>query len=286
MEIDAPVDISDAATNQLSEQYVGRWTQLISTTNWEKGKIICGWRQALVDSGAPAASYSDQAWSQRVGGVTSQHVGRLRRVSERFAQQFSTFQGLYWSHFLAALEWDDAEMWLEGAVQSQWSVSEMRRARWEVQGADPAAEPKDAEIAASSLDEDFVPLAETTTRTSDSQADADDAPRDIQQAGPRYDDPDFGDADDTRSQAADDDAAPWEDVNKSVSIQSPFAGLPELPPDLSDAVEQFKLAIIHHRSNDWAEVSPDTVVKALQALSSFTLQDHAGDSRVSHGRHN
>jgi len=43
----------------------------------------------------------------------------------------SQYEGLYWSHLQAALDWDDAEMWLEGAIQNQWSVSQMRGQRWE-----------------------------------------------------------------------------------------------------------------------------------------------------------
>ena len=67
-----------------SQPYLGRWNLLVSTTNWEKGRIISDWRQTLIDAGAPAQEYSDDAWSRRVGGVSGQHVGRLRRVFERF----------------------------------------------------------------------------------------------------------------------------------------------------------------------------------------------------------
>src|SRR5690606_12131349 len=73
-------------------------------------------------------------WSRRVGNVTPQHVGRLRRAFERFGAVRQEYRGLFWSHFQAALDWDDAEMWLEGAVQNQWSISEMRHQRWEALG--------------------------------------------------------------------------------------------------------------------------------------------------------
>ena len=32
-------------------EYVGRWNRLVSTTNWEKGRIICEWREALRQAG-------------------------------------------------------------------------------------------------------------------------------------------------------------------------------------------------------------------------------------------
>src|SRR5262245_1921842 len=107
----------DAALERASPPYIGRWNHLVSTTNWEKGRIIAQWRDALLAEGAPAAHSSDEAWSRLVGGVTGQHAGRLRRVYQRFGQVYEGYEGLYWSHFQAAVEWDDAEMWLEGAVQ-------------------------------------------------------------------------------------------------------------------------------------------------------------------------
>ena len=101
----------------------------MSTTNWEKGRIVAEWREALIEAAAPAAAYTDEAWSRRVGSVTPQHTGRLRRVYQRFASMREAYRGLYWSHFQAALDWDDAEMWLEGAVQNRWSISQMQGER-------------------------------------------------------------------------------------------------------------------------------------------------------------
>ncbi len=260
--------IDDPKSVELSSEFVGRWTTLISTTNWEKGKIISDWREVLQGSQAPASAYSDEAWSRRVGGVTPQHVGRLRRVHDRFAESYQTFSGLFWSHFLAALDWDDAEMWLEGAAQSRWSVSQMRRTRWESTGGDPAAEPKESDVVSVDDDEDYTPLAEVEPDTG-----IQDAPRGVSE-GPRPDGPDFGDEDDARgagSQAADDDdVMPWED-GPDAPQESPFAKLPSLPVDLAEAVEQFKLAIIRHRADSWAEVQQADVAKALDALKAFAL---------------
>src|SRR5690606_33739933 len=128
------------------EPFIGRWQNLISTTNWEKGRIILEWREALIGSEAPATEYSDEAWAQRVGGVTSPHVGRLRRVYDTFGGDYETYPGLYWSHFLAALDWDDAAMWLEGAMRSGWSVAAMREQRWQALGAVEQDRPQAADI--------------------------------------------------------------------------------------------------------------------------------------------
>ncbi|MCG8648211.1 MAG: hypothetical protein MI861_00170, partial [Pirellulales bacterium] len=52
---------------ELAQPFVGQWNRLISKTNWEKGQIIGQWRKALVESGAEATQYSDDAWARRVG---------------------------------------------------------------------------------------------------------------------------------------------------------------------------------------------------------------------------
>ena len=128
--------MESALIDQTSEQFLGQWKRLVSTTNWEKGQIIHGGARPCARV-VPASEFLDDAWSRRVANVTPQHVGRLRRVFERFAAARGNYPGLYWSHFQAALDWDDAEMWLEGAVHSDWSISEMLEKRWEVAGTMP-----------------------------------------------------------------------------------------------------------------------------------------------------
>lgn len=262
-----PVDeryVDDPKSNELSSEFVGRWSTLISTTNWEKGRIIFEWREALMGSEAPVAAYSDEAWTRRVGGVTPQHVGRLRRVFERFHDIHKTFENVYWSHFLAALDWEDAELWLEGAVQSKWSVSQMRRTRWESSGGDPANEPRESEVTSHAEDEDYTPLGEL-----DDDTGVKDGSRGVSE-GPRPDGPDFGDEAEISgpSSQVDDDLMPWED-DQPASHDSPFATLPSLPVDVAEALEQFKLAIIRHRSQAWADVAQEDVIRALEALRLF-----------------
>jgi hypothetical protein len=261
----------DPRSVELSEPFVTRWSVLISTTNWEKGAIICAWRSELESQEAPASASSDEAWSRRVGGVTSQHVGRLRRVYQRFGSSYNSFSNLYWTHFLAALDWDDAEMWLEGASQSSWSVSQMRNVRWEASGSDPTSAPTDGEVVSASMDEDFTPTAEPIAKEKDSER-SHDMPE-----GPRYDGPDFGDepsGDGGAVTMADGggDEMPWEDSTETELPTSPFASLPVLPVDVADALEQFKLAIIRHRSSEWSEVSQEAMLQSLDALRTFAMQ--------------
>lgn len=249
-----------AALDQESSAYVGRWKTLVSQTNWEKGRIIFEWREALITADAPAAEHSDEAWARRVGGVSGQHVGRLRRVFHRFGASNHKFESLSWSHFQAVLDWDDADMWLEGAVQSSWSVSQMRLQRFETVGGPEPLE----EVVVSDMDEDFAPLSEEDTPanlTGDYEG--------IQ--GPRHDGPDFADEPDGtkgRSEAAaggeSSDAA-----SNAEELVRPFEDLVDLPNDLAEAFDQFKLAIIAHKSNQWEQVSLQDVLRTLDALKAL-----------------
>lgn len=262
-----------AATEETSLEFLGQWHRLVSTTNWEKGRIICAWRQALIDSGASWQEYSDEAWSRRVSNVSSQHVGRLRRVYEQFGQQRETYPGLYWSHFQAAIDWPDAEMWLEGALQSDWSISEMRRQRAETLGL--AAAEQTEPVAEAETDEDYSPaegqvvdVHEPGTGSTGSQGAA-------HSSGPNFaDGRDFGD----ESQAV-----ATETAEEAVSLAAepapavrPFEQLPDLPADVSEAFESFKLAILHHKLAGWSEIGCRDLVAALESLKQLALAPSEG----------
>lgn len=250
---------------ELAEPFVGQWNRLISQTNWEKGQIISEWRQRLIESDAPSTEYSDEAWSRRVGGVTAPHVGRLRRVYDRFADSYESYDGLYWSHFLAALDWEDAPLWLEGASREGWSVSQMREQRWQAHGAVESQRPTASQVVEVDVDEDIVLPAQGGGRKTQSGDD----PGEIS-AGPKYEEPDFGDGDELTALGGPDDgggaAAPPIQEDWEPPVQ-PFAGLPELPDDLADAIEQLKLAILRHKTSQWQSVTAETVREYLDAMA-------------------
>jgi hypothetical protein len=257
--MELPEGTAAATIDATSQPFVGRWHRLVSTPNWEKGRIICQWRASLVADHRPASDYSDETWAGIVVGVTGQHVGRLRRVYERFGEVYSTYDGLYWSHFQAALDWDDAEMWLEGALANDWSVGEMRTRRAETLGA-VAADAELASVIAVDEDEDFVPPDEPhriegvpMAVAAAGEVDADDEPAD-------------GEIEASENWSSSDD-----NPDRSEPSAPPFAELPDLPDDLAEAVESFKLAIIRHRLDGWRETSPRCVLSALDALRALTL---------------
>jgi hypothetical protein len=252
------VSISDETIEQ-SKPFVGQWNQLISTTNWDKGQIISQWRTSLKDSEASVQEYSDEAWSQMVGGVTPQHVGRLRRTWDRFGKDFKTYEGLYWSHFYASLDWDDAEMWLEGAIQNKWSISQMRHQRWETLGSDPNDQPRTSDIVATELNEESQTLALSEQNRQNDRNYVE---------GPVHEGPDFGDEDgppgrkSPRSDAPEGDEVEESDVPKARA----FDTFKDLPDDVLDAVNAFKVAIMTHKTAEWEEISRDDMLDLLDSL--------------------
>ena len=272
-ESDQNAAVDQATLDATSGPFVGRWNHLVSSTNWEKGRIIYQWRTALIDAGVPPTQYSDEAWSRRVGSVTGQHVGRLRRVYQRFGQSYGEYPGLYWSHFQAALDWDDAEMWLEGAVQSGWSVSHMRHQRWEAMGAVADDRPDEDAVIASELDEDFEPAPnEPPNQSSAKSGNVDTGDGEV---GPRVEGPDFGDNDEepAPAQQTEPGAAIYADEQDGSTAEfvRPFADLNPLPEDLSEAFEAFKLAILNHKMNQWGDISREDVLASLDALKKLIL---------------
>jgi len=260
--------LETASADETSVAYLGRWQQLVSTTNWEKGRIIFEWRQALEAAGADWQQYADEAWSRRVSNVTGQHVGRLRRVYERFGASRETYPGLYWSHFQAALDWPDAEMWLEGAMQNAWSISAMRHERWQAFGGAAAEQPPEADHGEAELDEDFS--AENRSEIRD--------PAEL--SGRAFDaDRAIDDVDQPQSESAEgapfDPDAPWEEPGVSAAVR-PFEALPELPADVSEAFEAYKLAILRHKLAGWHEVSLSQLLASLEALKQLALAPPSG----------
>jgi len=262
--MDTFLPIDTAAVEQLSKRFLGQWSRLVSVTNWEKGRIICQWRDTLQAQARPPREFSDETWSRQVGQISSQHVGRLRRVHERFHQLHTEYTKLYWSHFLAALDWTDAEQWLSAASQGRWSVEAMRNKRWEALGGKPGEEPE-AAIPVAEYDEDAAQKALDTTEPSDREPDE----PDYEKRGSDFDtSAPWEDEDDDFTQDA------YRESNESETVR-PFAELPELPPDLADAFESFKLAILRHKLDDWQEISRNDVLATLETLKQLVVAPSA-----------
>ena len=285
-EEDASYDVAQA--EEASREFVGRWNRLISQTNWEKGKVIAQWRSSMIASGVPVQLYSDEAWSRRVGNVTGQHVGRLRRVYERFGEVYSQYAGLYWSHFQAALDWNDAEIWLEGAVQQRWSVSKMRNQRWVAIGAPAELKPKDDEVITSELDEDVVTSFDSEALSGATGMAT--LPEGAKTLAEYYDEPTDGlnlqgkgktanaqdtnsdddDSDSGKSKKTDDKTQSEDEMRSTVTSGPLFGNMPKLPEDLDEAFEMMKLAILNHKLANWKLVPKEAVLEVLEKLRVLT----------------
>jgi len=269
--MDDPLLVSDAdaqdgpemaAVEQVSTDHVGRWNRLISTTNWEKGRIVSEWRSRLMAADAPSRSYTDEAWSRRVGNVSPQHVGRLRRVYERFGEVYEQYPGLYWSHFQAASEWHDAEMWLEGAVENRWSVAQMRTTRWEAMGSPADQKPWPQDVICAEQDEDVDPALDPSYEQTLGQAPgvvhalhSDDASVGAGSPFPPMTEP----------------VGPSARQPVSSAPGQTWENLPPLPPDLAEVYEAFREAILHHKRTKWREISRKRVLGMLKALKRLAL---------------
>ena len=288
--LDAPVTVDFEGANQensplidqLSEPIVGKWNVLVSQTNWEKGALILHWRNELIAAGLPNTVYSDEAWARRVGNVTAQHVGRLRRVAERFDKENRSFPGLYWSHFFAVLDWDDAELWLEGAVQNDWSVAQMRAQRWEAVGAPDGYKPREEDVFVTEIDEyiysrqpalERVPpdriegrSAEIGTIDAIEGFDACSVAVPVSAAEPPK----------KKEQPKKDRAKQLESnghVPATGKLLMSLKGIAEFPADLAESLELLKVAILNHKLADWKSIPAERVYQSLEALKMLTISE-------------
>ena len=62
-----------------------------------------------------------------------------------------------------------------------------------------------------------------------------------------------------------------EDMGPAPESARPFENLAALPPDLPDAMESFKLAILRHKLSGWTEVSAEDVLEALNGLRHLVM---------------
>jgi hypothetical protein len=270
-EVTPPESTITLSTDEIavSQPFVGRWNKLVSTTNWEKGQIINEWRSQLLEHNVELEERTDEAWSRLVGDVSPQHVGRLRRVFSRFGTTHDEYDGLYWSHFLAALDWDDAEMWLEGALREKWSIKQMIGQRFETITS--------TRMASGDVTHDTISREEEATETKREPRERtkydDEYSSDEDASGPRHEGPDFGE-EPSKSKSAPSPVmgGEWADVSGGgTPPEGPPLYWQEVPTDLAESMEALKLAIIKHKLSEWADVSPDAVLTNLEILRRIAL---------------
>jgi hypothetical protein len=86
--------------------------------------------------------------------------------------------------------------------------------------------------------------------------------------------PDFGDEAEGGAEASSESGEYAESETETAQPLDrvrPFEALADLPEDVQDAVETFKLLILKHRREGWAEVAQSSLVGALEALKQLAL---------------
>src|SRR5438067_1313508 len=86
--------------NESEEQLVTRAQEAVSLCRWVVGECASKWTERY------ARGRTDGDFAVLIG-LTGDQVYQRRRVWESFASQRDAFALLKWSHFYAALNWDE-----------------------------------------------------------------------------------------------------------------------------------------------------------------------------------
>lgn len=114
---------------ETEEQLINTAQVAVSRCNWVVGECAAKWTKKY------ARGRTDGAFAEQIG-LTPDQVYQRRRVWESFADVYTEYESLKWSHFYVALNWDDAAECLQWADENEATVSEMRAWRRSVQGED------------------------------------------------------------------------------------------------------------------------------------------------------
>jgi hypothetical protein len=112
-------------------ELIERAQQALSQSAWVVGECASAWTKRY------ARGRTDADFGQLIG-LSADQVYQRRRVWETFADVSAQFPNLKWSHFYAALTWDDAAECLQWAEENQATLAEMRAWRRAQRGEDLA----------------------------------------------------------------------------------------------------------------------------------------------------
>ncbi len=111
------------------EQLVSRAQEAVSQCRWVVGECAQKWTERY------ARGRTDADFAILIG-ITADQVYQRRRVWETFAGVRDEFASLKWSHFYAALTWEDSLDSLRWAEETRSTVAEMRAWRRAQRGED------------------------------------------------------------------------------------------------------------------------------------------------------
>lgn len=111
------------------EQLVARAQEAVSQCRWVVGECAATWTERY------ARGRTDGDFAILIG-ISGDQVYQRRRVWETFHGIREEYSSLKWSHFYAALTWDDARDCLSWAEETHSTVAEMRAWRRAQRGED------------------------------------------------------------------------------------------------------------------------------------------------------
>lgn len=133
-------DTRSSTDHEESEQELVHLAQeAVSQCRWVVGECAFKWTQRY------ARGRTDADFAALIG-LSGDQVYQRRRVWESFGRQKGQFAGLKWSHFYAALNWDDAQDCLHWAEEMGATVAEMRAWRRAQRGEDLTVDAEDESI--------------------------------------------------------------------------------------------------------------------------------------------
>lgn len=120
---------SAVVTEDTESALIARAQSALSHCNWEVGECAAQWTKRF------ARGRTDADFAALVG-LSPDQVYQRRRVWETFGDVCESYSNLKWSHFYAAVNWDDASECLQWAQDVQAGVAEMRAWRRAQHGED------------------------------------------------------------------------------------------------------------------------------------------------------
>lgn len=134
------------AAHETEEQLIQRAQQALSTCNWEIGECATLWTKKYA-KGRTDADFGAQI------GLSGDQVYQRRRVWETFADVQGEYPQLKWSHFYAAINWEDSAECLQWANDLGATVAEMKAWRRSQHGEDLAQRGDDEDAPFGAADE-------------------------------------------------------------------------------------------------------------------------------------
>ncbi len=129
---------SSHAVKETEEELIAKAQSAVSQSNWVVGECADKWTQRY------ARGRGDGDFAVLLG-LTADQVFQRRRVWQTFADVHQNYPALKWSHFYAALTWDDAPECLQWADENQSTVAEMKAWRRALRGEDLRTESQGAD---------------------------------------------------------------------------------------------------------------------------------------------